>query len=214
MRKAFRGIIPALALVSSALCSPPRWVHELPSENTKNRIAIAELNGYWERPAASPYSVADSRSIIAAKEYIEIKDQNYSKIHLYAENVHGRKKVEIYRESGNIQINGPWILLTPERTGYYKNDRVLDRNPNGAEIPDPDGHKLVKKKNQKPLLYFLDSERLTLTPLALERMGQIYESGIYEGSTSPHDSESSSFLDALIIYNNKRHQKHGYIKRR
>ena len=205
-------LMPLLA--SAVFCSPPRWIHELPPENIQNRKEMDNLNGVWERTVASPYSITDTRSRITAKEIIEINNSAYTKTHLYAEIVHDVKKYEIYIEKGRIQVKGPWILFSPENAGYHKNEKKTT-NPADArlELPGPDGHKLVQKKPE-PLLYYLDVGPMTITPLAMERMGQIFEWGVYEGSTSPHDFESSSFLDAVHIYNNKKYQKHGYIKRR
>ena len=217
MIRTLSGIfLTALAAVTMGMssCSPPRWIHELPQDNIQNRITQNELNGIWIRPVSSPYSIADSSSAVSALEKIEISENHYSKIHLYSEHVHGLKKIEIYSEKGTIALKGPWLLLTPERSEYFVKEDKNTENSAPPELPVPEKYQLKKKKNQKPLLYYIDRDNLILTPLALERMGRIYESGVYEGSTIPFDAESSSFLKAVYIYNNKRYHKHGYIKRR
>jgi hypothetical protein len=190
-------------------------VHELPPENIQNRFDMDKLEGFWERPVVSPYSIADSKSHIAGKEFIEISGDDYTKTHLYAEVVHGEKKNEIYRERGNIQLDGPWLLMTPTSAEYHKKEEKIPDSVNELpELPKPEKIKLEQGKRPEALLYFMDREQLIMTPLVMERMGKIYEWGVYEGSIFPHDSESSSFLKAVYIYNNKRYQKHGYIKRR
>ncbi|MDH5656940.1 MAG: hypothetical protein OEZ34_13585 [Spirochaetia bacterium] len=200
----------------SGTCSPPRWVYRLP-QNYKSSKISEELNGLWERPVLSPYSISDPNSGIAASEIIKITDRNYTKEHLYSENVQGLQKIQIYIETGKIETDGTWILLKPENAkGFLYEEKKKKKNSSFSppELPSIEKHKLKDVKLPKPLLFYLNRPDMTLLPAAMERMGRTFEYGLYENTVHPYDADSEKFLNGLNSATHKKFYRQGYRKRR
>ncbi len=202
-----------LMLTLSSCATSPSWIHEAAPDPG---YAAGSLTGAWERLAPSKYSVMNPNTVSFSREWIEINRLSYVKTHLYTEISGGQKKSRGYREKGSLKLSGRSALFQPVSAEYANSGSraVLFTgaavNEEEKRIVEIDELQFEPGRIPAPLLYFVDSHKAVLTPLAYERMGIIYDFGIYEGSRREFDFSSPEFRSTLADYNEKRYAGHGY----
>ncbi|MCR9141391.1 MAG: hypothetical protein NXI24_04005 [bacterium] len=218
----------------------PGWVLRLPDAavaRESRAVAPDSLVGVWERSVDSRYGVGNPRAHSLGSERLEIVRDisqtsaglSYIKTHLYREQVGVEVLTKGYREFGAIETRRQYLLFRPTRAedfGPVESEAL----PGAAaiEITLPPANEIAWSPagDPGPLLYYFEAERFeatphyreerriaaSLTPLAYEAFGVIYEYGIFEGTREAYDYDSKNFREALNIWNGKRNQPHAYLR--
>lgn len=223
----------------------PGWVLRLPENpSALGARSFSPLIGSWARTVDSRYGVGNPRAHSLGSETILIQAgadsdsvAQYTKIHLYREQVGFDQLTRGYREFGTMDRRGQYTLFTPERSENSGPIAITmnasapglarDAGPDATTIQLPEVAELAWQPTSAPaaLLYFFEPEHTEqhpnfrtgrifsarLTPLAYEAFGVIYEYGIFEGTEHPYDFSSKNFCAALEIWNRKRNQPHAYV---
>ena len=216
----FARILLLLFLLSSVACaSTPEWIHALPSRRAS---PVSDLSGRWLRSTPSLYRLADPDAHSVGLESIQIEaDENqmrFEKLHLFVEVVGGRYRAVGFRETGSLLDSGVWVLLSPIRAWRFENEFELPVPAGNAmeltRLPDPAEIQWHAIDPGPDLLYYLEikEERSTLIPLAFERLGVVYDFGLFRVSTAPYRHDSDSFQNAVEALSYKLHRPHAYVR--
>ena len=228
------------ALLLSACSARPGWTTRLPSGaiagDHPEAAAEREFTGEWSRLVDSRYGVGNPRAHSIGSETLSIARQlagdglAYTKTHLYREQVGRELLTRGYREFGQLERRGRYVLLRPLRAesfGPEHSQAPPDQAAVAIRLPSIAAFTWEPTGTPDALLYFFKAERreasphyktdrviaARLTPLAYEAFGEIFDYGIFEGTREAYDFDSQNFRDAVNIWNGKRNQPHAYIRR-
>lgn len=218
-----RFLVISLLSFLAVFCSArPGWVHQLPqTSGLATGVPSAIPFGVWERSARNRHPVNHSTHYSDGREFIETRlDQTYTKVHLFAEVTDRSEKVIAYRESGRWTPGaGRWILFQPERAERFEQQSPPKHRPRGPDTryPFPALEQLAfaAAPVPDPLLYLHEEAdgRPVLLPASYERLGRVYNFGVFEGSETAFDSSSQNFENTKRTYLERRFQTFHYALR-
>ena len=220
-RSSARALASLLLLSVTACSSTPDWIHTLPDQPGDR--PLSELTGLWVRATPSLYRLADPDAYSVGQESILIEEAaanewRFEKTHLYAEVVGGRYRAAGFRQTGSLLRRGVWVLLSPARAWSFQDQFDLP-GPAGnaaelARLPDSTEMRWETVDPSPDLLYYFETnaEHSLLVPLAFERLGVVYDFGLFRFSTAPYEHDSDSFQNAVKSLSFKLHRPHAYVR--
>lgn len=195
-----------LLLVMVSCASRPSWVHSLPDHGGALGLRAVGLNlpaGKWVRAAKNRFPYAHRTTYSDAREQIEISEiGRYAKLHLYAAVSVDNEEFIAYEEEGTVErSSGNWVLFRPEKSKTYQRSgppvNVKMRRDQPYPFPAVSSIPFQEVSSGEPLLYLVDEYhgKPVLTPAAYERLGKVFDFGIFQGSETMYDSQSRHFQD-------------------
>jgi hypothetical protein len=207
----------------AAFCSArPGWVHSMPqSSGLASGVPSAIPSGTWERNARNRHPVIHRTHYSDAREIIETRpDQTYTKVHLFAQVTDNAEKLVAYRETGRWTPGaGRWVLFQPDRAEKFEGVFPLKNRLRGPDTRypfpglDQIGFAPVSRPDSLLYLHEEDAGQQVLLPASYERLGRVYNFGVYEGSEDAFDSSSENFEKTKKIYLARKFQELHYALR-